>query len=322
MLATDFEGLVSFTLKNQAKGNVTDQVEQRNVLYRELKKKGRIKTHTGGLSYKEAIHLGGNDNFMWYEGYDTLLMNPTTSHKTAEFDLYQASTAVRFNGKEKQLNKGDAQIKDLLKSKIAGAQIEAANIYSEAIYSSGSAVNQFKGLAHFVQPTGLGTVGGIDSVTNPLWRNQFVNGAGTITAANIQQKLSWLMRRCGDKGQRGKTDLLLATDKMYETLKESLKSNVIYEVDDGDAEGRKFGMRAFYYDGAKVEYDSNASFGLLDEKIYTLNTSTFEIRVSSGRDWTQQPMKDVTDQDSWVIPILYMGGMTMNQRSSNGILSN
>ena len=181
-----FTEIVTTTLRNHPT-EVADNVSLNNALYSRLKKRGKIKSLSGGYEIVRPLDYAENSTFQRYSGFDTLNVNASDVLTAAKYDWVQAAINIVASGKELRMNSGKEQLIDLAAARLKNAMRTAANNMSVDLYSSGSLTNQMGGLAHIIQTNGQGTVGGINSTTYTFWRNQFreLSGTGTWSKSTI-----------------------------------------------------------------------------------------------------------------------------------------
>lgn len=175
-----FTEMVTTTLRNHAT-DVVDNITNNNALLRFMKKRGNIKTKSGGYEIAKPISYAENSTYQRFSGLDTLNVNQSEVLSAAKFDWQQAAIHVVASGRELRMNNSKEAMIDLVKARIDAAKATAANNLSIDLYSDGALSNQIGGLALLIQTNGQGTVGGINSATYTNWRNQFREISGTNT---------------------------------------------------------------------------------------------------------------------------------------------
>ncbi|MGH6892227.1 MAG: phage major capsid protein, partial [Dongiaceae bacterium] len=183
--------LVTTTLRNRSK-KLADNVSLNNALLFRLKERGKQRPFDGGRTIVEELEYAENSTFMWYSGYETLNISPSTVFDAAEFQIKQASVAVSISGLEELQNAGKERVIPLLEKRIQNAEKTFMNQMAAGVYSDGTAAGgkQIGGLNLLVSsdPT-TGTVGGIDRATWTFWRHylyDFSVKSITASATTIQ----------------------------------------------------------------------------------------------------------------------------------------
>jgi hypothetical protein len=296
---------------------VTDNVSKHNALLNIMKRKGKIKTVSGGYEIAEPIEYGENSTYQRYSGYDALNTNASDVITTVKYDYQQVALHVVASGREIRMNMGSKErMIDLVKTRKANALKTAANNFSIDVYSDGTLTNQINGLANIIQTNGQGTVGGIDSATFTFWRNKFreITGTNAYTAANIVQEMNPLwysLTRGADK-----PDLIVFSHDLFAVYEASQQQLQRY----ADGELAKAGFNTLKYKDANVVFDDNTNFTTTAERGYFLNTDYLYLVQHKEAQWTMDDEKRPTNQDAIVVPMYWMGNLVCTNRALQGIL--
>ncbi|WP_441006150.1 phage major capsid protein [Burkholderia pseudomallei] len=167
--------IVTTTLRNRT-GKLADNVTKNNALLYRLRRRGNVKTVSGGRTIVQELEYAENGTFKRYSGYEALNISPSDVFTGAEFNYAQAAVAVSISGLEQLQNSGEDAIIDLLESRIKNAEKTLVNNIALDCYSDGTADGgrQIGGLQLLVSATPTtGVVGGIDASTSigSFWRN-------------------------------------------------------------------------------------------------------------------------------------------------------
>jgi len=301
---------------------VTDNVSNHNALLNRMKKKGNIKTVSGGYEIAEQIDYAENATYQRYVGYEGLNTGASDVLSTVKYPYQQIALHVTASGRELRMNAGKEQMINLVKARKENALRSAANNFSVDIYSDGSLTNQINGLSNLIQTNGQGTVGGINAATWTFWRNQFREMTGTNTAASpsaanavamkADMNALWLaLNRGADK-----PDLIVMTHDFYSLFELGEQQLQRY----ADSEMAQAGFTSLKYKSADVIFDDNTNFATTGERAYFLNTDYLKLVQHSEAQWTMDGEKTPVNQDAVVIPMYWMGNLVTTQRSLQGIL--
>lgn len=317
-----FTELVSTTFRKHGKKFV-DNVSRNNALYAYLMEGGNVETEDGGLTLVEPLDYASNSTYQRYSGFDILNVGASDVLTSAEFAWRQLAINVVASGLEMRINNGDSRIIALVKSRIKNALRTFRNNFSYDLYSDGTAPNQINGLQALVADAGTGTVGGIDSSAYPFWRNIVQSaaaplqggGAITVNAANMESlmlPLYMALTRGDDQ-----PNLIVASNDYYQLYEQSQTSLKRYagENPSGKATG---GFVSLAYKKAKVMFDGGS--GIPTSRMYFLNTDYFKVRAHKDANLTQLDETRPYNQDASVVPILWMGNLTISNRSLQGVL--
>lgn len=315
--------IITTTLRNRS-GKVQDNVSKNNALLNRLKKKGKVKTVSGGRTIVQELEYAENGTFKRYSGYEALNISPSDVFTAAEFNYAQAAVAVSISGLEQLQNSGENAIIDLLESRIANAERTMVNNIALDCYSDGTADGgrQIGGLQLLVSsnPT-TGTVGGIDRSTTigSFWRNKkfgaVADGGGAATSANIQSYMNRLYLQL----VRGADapDLIVADNNYYRLYLESLQANQRFASEDMASAG----FQTVKYMGADVVLDGGYGGGSPTNTMFMLNTDYIYFRPHADRFFV--PLGDerfAVNQDAMVKLIGFAGNMTASNMFLQGVL--
>lgn len=316
--------IVTTTLRNRT-GKLADNVSKNNALLNRLRKKGKVKTVSGGRTIVQELEYAENGTFKRYSGYETINIAPSDVFTGAEYNYAQAAVAVTMSGLEQLQNSGEAAIIDLLESRIQNAERTLTNNIALDCYSDGTADGgrQIGGLQLLISKTPTsGTVGGIDSSTSvgSFWRNQAFsavnNGGATASAANIQS----FMNRLYVQLVRGtdQPDLIIADNNYWRLYLESLQS--IQRVASEDQASA--GFNSLKYMNSDVVLDGGFGGGAPASTMYFINSDYLYFRPHVDRNFAPIGEERVSvNQDAMVKLIGFAGNLTISNRFLQGVLS-
>ena len=287
-----------------------------------MKKKGQIKTVSGGYEIAIPLDYAENGTYQRYSGYDSLNTAASDVLTSASYSWAQVAIHVTASGRELRMNNSAEAMINLSKARVNNAMRTAANNFSTDLYSTGALTNQIVGIGGQITTDGTGTVGGIVSSTYPFWKNQFqeVPGTNAFTGTtalptNIVNGMNSMWLKCVRGGD--KTDLIVLSHDMYVGYESSLQQYQRYAS--ADKAGAGFDMLKFK--SADVIFDDNPSnFTTTSETGYFLNTDYLWLIEHPEARWTQDDDKVPVNQDAVVIPVYWMGALVCSNRSLQGRL--
>ncbi|UIY60073.1 phage major capsid protein [Burkholderia cepacia] len=311
------------TLRNRT-GKLADNVTKNNALLYRLRRRGNVKTVSGGRTIVQELEYAENGTFKRYSGYEALNISPSDVFTGAEFNYAQAAVAVSISGLEQLQNSGEDAIIDLLESRIKNAEKTLVNNIALDCYSDGTADGgrQIGGLQLLVSATPTtGVVGGIDASTSigSFWRNTafsaVTNGGGAATSANIQS----YMNRVYVQQVRGtdRPDLIIADNNYFRLYLESLQAiQRITSNEMGEA-----GFDSLKYMSSDVVLDGGFGGGAPSNTMFFLNTDYIYFRPHTDRNFA--PIGDdrfAVNQDAMVKLVGFAGNMTVSNRRLQAVL--
>lgn len=314
-----FTELVSTTFRNHSK-DVKDNITRNNALYAYMMKKGNYRREDGGLTITTPLEYNSNGTYQRYSGYDVLNIQQSDVITAAEYQWRQIALNVVASGLEMRVNAGSNKILSLAKARIKNAMRTFKNNFSYDLYSDGTLPNQINGLQALVADTGAGSVGGIDSAAWPFWQNAVQSaaaplqggGAVTVSATTIEAGIMlplWLNQVRGDD----KPDLIVSSNDWFSFYEASQVAIKRYTNDD-TANG---GFTSLKYKGADVVFDGGS--GIPAAHMYYLNTDYLELVVHKDADLSIQEEMSPYNQDAVVIPVLWMGNLSVTNRRLQGV---
>lgn len=314
-----FTELVTTTFRKHSK-EIKDNMSKNNALLNRIYSKGNVRREDGGLSIVTPLDYAENNTYQRYSGYDTLNIGASDVISAAEFQWRQIAINVVASGLELRTNSGDTRIVNLVKARMKNAMRTFKNNFSADVYSDGTLANQINGLQALVADAGTGTVGGIDSSTWTFWKNKVqsaaspLQGGGGITpsATTIESLMLplWLALTRGDDAP----DLIVMAND-YFTFFEVSQTSIKRYTDTAKADA---GFTSLKYKNADVIYDGGS--GITDAHAYFLNTDYMEMVVHKDADMTVMDEMKPYNQDAAVVPILWMGNLTVSNRSLQGVM--
>jgi hypothetical protein len=316
-----FTEIVTTTFRNHP-GQIFDNLSKHNALYRKMAMKGKPRTESGGYSIVANLEYAANGTYQRYSGFDVLNVNQSDVFTAAEFPWRQIALNVVSSGYDLRVNKGPQRIANLAKGRIKNAIHTFANNFSSDMYSDGSLPNQIGGLQALVSDAGTGTVGGIDSAVWTFWQNIVqsaaapLQGGAAITPSAVAGVMESLLLPALIATTRGndKPDLLIASDDWY-MFYENGQVSIKRYIDEKMADG---GFQTLQYHGIPMIFDGVS--GMPTSHIYMLNTNYLELCVHEDAQLTVMEEARPYNQDGVVVPILWMGNMTVKNRSLQAVI--
>lgn len=328
--------IIATTIQSRS-GKLADNFSNNNALLMRLRKKGNVKTFSGGNVILQEI--GYNDsttaNVNSYSGYEVLNISPNSPISAAQFSITQYAAAVSISGLEMLQNSGKEQIIDLLESRISIAEGQLMNRISNDIYldGTGNSGKNLTGLALAVADTPTSTYGGISRTAFTFWKNQtysgVTNGGSAVSAATIQAYMTALGLKC----VRGndKPDLWVADNNYYGLYVNSMQA--IQRVMSDEMAGAGFTALKFFGGGTSADVVLDGGIytggdvvgnwsGASANHMYALNTNYIFLRPHAQRNFV--PIggeRQAVNQDAVVKLIGWAGNVTSNGPQFSGVLT-
>jgi hypothetical protein len=320
----NYSDIVATTIEMRS-GELADNVTLHNAVLQRLNSNGNVDPIDGGYKIVEELEYAENQSFKWYNGFDTVDIQPQEIFSAAEFDLKMAVISVIISGQEQLMNSGRERFIPLLKKKMKNAENSFNNNLLRGLFSdgTGNGGKQLGGLQSLLSSTPtLGTVGNISRATWPFWRNQKFAGVTDGGAAIISTNIQGYMNQLCYKLVRGSDfpDLIVFDANYHNLYFQSLQPN--FRITTNDTAGSGFKALKFYAVGndADVVFAGNG-VGMPANMGYFLNSKYLRLRPHKDRNMVKiggdrQP----TNQDAIVSLLGWAGNMSCSNMSLQGVL--
>ena len=317
MAVPNLGDLVVTTFENQV-SNIADTITNEHALLNYLARRGNISDTSSGRQIWEPVVYGDNASVKWYDNFE--IFSPPTDQQVvdaATFDWRQQGGFIAISGKEEIMNSGKAEKIGFAVARIEQIMANLKNIAGESCYSTGtgSGGKELGGLQLLVadDPTAAGTVGGIPQNTNSWWQNY-----ADLTVAGSSSTIGTNLRNAMNLAWRGVTvgtespDLITADSNTYGYYESTLQELVRFT----QTEKADSGFMSLKYKNADVIFDAYCPA----DHMYMLNTKTLKLKAAPGRKWTRGDKRTIQNADYDVIPVWFMGNLTVNNRRRNAVL--
>lgn len=296
---------------------IADNVTGNNPVLAQLKRKGRVKTFSGGHKILEELSFTTNPNGGAYSGYDILPTAPADVISAAEYTIKQYAVPVIVSGLETLQNAGKEQLIDLVDARLDVAEATMANLIETGIYSNGAG-NLITGLAAAVEATATAsqtsTYGGINRTNYAFWRNYCTTGLTAVAAANVQgyMNTAWSSLVRGADSP----DLIVLGATWWSSFVGSLQ--LIQRFTDPSSANLGFPSLKFF--NADVVLGGGIG-GVVDPKtaLY-LNSKYLKFRPHSARNMValDPSRRYATNQDAYVQILAWAGNLTCSGAQFQG----
>jgi hypothetical protein len=292
-------------------GEIANNVLGNNPILANLKKKGRVKTASGGVTIVEELSFAENPNGGAYDGYDPLPTQPADVISAAQYDWKQYAVPVVVSGKEEMINSGREALIDLVDSRLEVAEDTMANIIETDLYSDGTnwGGKALTGLGAIVPATATAsqtaTVGGISRSTWSFWRSYYAS-TSTATAALLQAAMNtaWAGLTRGSDNP----DLVIMGAGMWGEYLASVQANQRFT----DPSSATLGFPTLKYMTADVYLGGGIGGVVATDTILFLNTKYLRWRPHAKRNFValNPARRYATNQDASVQILGFMGNLT------------
>jgi hypothetical protein len=312
--------IIATTIESRTR-KIADNVTSNNALLARLKKRGKIKTFSGGHKILQELSFAENANTGWYSGYDLLPVGVSDVISAAEYNIKQAAVPVIISGLEQLQNSGREQMIDLMEARLSVAESSMSNLLSAGVYSdgTGSGGKEIDGLDAAVplDPTAA-PYGGIDGATFTFWQNAFQNDADTSTLLASMNTLWSKLVRGADR-----PDLIPCDSVYWSAYLDHLQTQQRFSnTQDGDAGfmSIKFMDADVVLDGGIYTGDVTGATGAPTGVAFFLNCDYIHYRPHAARNMVplSPNRRYATNQDAEVQILAWAGNLTTSGRMFQG----
>lgn len=324
---TSISDVMATTIQNRS-GVLADNVSNNNALLRTLKKRGNVRTVSGGDYIMEEIMYDDSSTRTVdsYTGYDAINISPNSPISSAQYDFKQYAGSMSVSGLEMLRNAGKEQQIDLVAGRMQVLEAQLQNRIGSDIYldGTGNGGKNITGLALAVPdaPTS-GTYGGINRANWAFWQSKkfsgTVDGSGAVSAVNIQQYMTTLALRL----VRGtnKADLIVADSNYFALYANSLQALQRFASEEEAAAG--FAKLKFWGGGAAADVicDGGVGAAATANHMWFLNTSFIFWRPHAERNFVPiGGQRQAVNQDAIVKLVGFAGNLTSSGPQFCGVL--
>lgn len=305
------------TLAHRRK-KIADTVSRNNILFFELRRRGRIRTIGGGRTITAPIMVGDeNANFQWYLGRESLNVAGQEVLTSAEYPWKQYACGVSISGLEMLINDGAEQVINMMKARTQHAEKTITNQMHKSAHGdgTGSSGKEFGGLSLLVSETAGATVAGINSGSDTWWDNvRSALGAAPTTATIYGDMLDVMLDT-----MRGpdKPNLITSDNLWYSTFSQSLQAQQRFM----DRKMASAGFTNLMFESVPVVADGGRG-GYHPDGMRFLNTGTIELIMHRKRNnvvlgGPRRPLQE----DSDTVILAGMGNFICDNRMLNATLT-
>lgn len=338
----NYDALVSASLANYRQ-SLMDNVGSANSFFYEMYNSDQWESRDGGLYLIEDLMLALTPVDS-YSDYDELPVTPPEGLTQAQFDWSQAAVPISISEAERKKNKH--RIVDLLTSRIMQAEIGMKEFFAKA-FLQGQLINNSGSNAYtnYVSPTNGSTfidplfkliaydptaslvVGNINQNTaaNAFWRNRTANYTAVTTYDGFIAALLNLYNTCS-RGTGGAPTNALCDQLTWELLAlayyKKYQANMATEGQFPFPNVKFFDCRVVW-DEFIPDVANNTTTPLTGKGTFCFwNKKFFKVCYESETNFVSTDFQRPVNQDAKAKHILWMGGVTINQRRKHGVAGN
>jgi len=297
-MALTYTNITASTLKHYEK-KLYDNIFGAYPLTEKLMAKGQIKEFESGEKIFIPIEWGENSNVAWIAKTGTIATDDDNIVTAAEDEWRILAGTVKFNDLDNVLNRGEAQIVDLMKTKIKNLEKTMKKNLAESIHTAqtGQAMN---GLPDIVSTSS--TLHGIAVADCSVWISDY--------ADNTSEALSIIDMATAYNTLSEGADHVDLIDSS-QTLFEKYESLVAPQLRFADSKSADAGFESLKFKGATIVLDKQCT----SDRMYFLNTDYLYLTFVKDRKFFAFPAVQASNQLYEVVKVVsYLNLMTSNRR--------
>jgi hypothetical protein len=270
---------------------LVDSIFDSDPLLKRYKDKGNYKKIGGGTSVMMPLNYALTTAAGWYSGADTLSTTDNDQITAAEYQWKQAYANISIVRSDELQNMGDAQVLDLVKSKVQIAEKTLADYIQGGLYHSGSTAKSIVGTALFLSTSN--TVGGISQSTYSWWQAQVDSSTTTLSLSAMQE----VWNDCTINNSQ--PTVLMATRANYNRYYALLTPQQRFV----DGETAKGGFQNLLFNGAPMIVGPKVPSGHIE----FLNEEHLKLFVHKDEDMRFEDFQKPVNQNVKVAKVYWMG---------------
>lgn len=260
-------------------------------------------TITGPVLYEENSTV---DSFTGAEVIDSTLQDGMTHFR---YNWKQYAATIGITGHDKRVNRGEAQIIDLLGGKTTQAVLSFKKRLNEDAYKdgTGNGGKDLVGLAAHIAATG--TTGGLNQTTFSWWASDAATSSSF--AANGRDTMTTMFNTLSFGND--KVDIIFTDQTNFERYEKLVDARERYV----NEKALNIGFENLMFKSVPIIFDRDCTAG----KMYFLNSRYIHWAVLAGADMAVEPFQSGIDQDVILAKLILEANIVVTNRRNHGILT-
>lgn len=343
----NYDALLTTTLDAYVgSGSLADNIFKESAFLTALRLNGGVQEQNGGERIRAPLMYGENSTVKSISGDEIIDTTQQDGITTAFYDWREIAGTISITRKEERQNSGEAQIIELLQSKVQQAEMtmrEKVNTQlvqgtvSSSTFIPGNSSKDLNPLGWFFRklnatdPTDA-DVGNIAGDTYSWWRHNTAicdtttSDTGNAFAINVSSYagMKVALRRMHNycsRGGGGSPNLLVGDQISYETYENALDTQVRYtdtRMADLGFDSIKMKGATFIWDEVVPDMEAGAT-SITKGSVFFLNTKFYKLIIDSETNFVTTPFVEPENQNVKVAKILFMGNAVVNNMRKHGV---
>lgn len=336
--------LATLTLERQAK-KVWDNVTQGSAFFDLLKRREDGYVAIDSLGERARMPVSHTLPAMQvFDGADELRTTQPDTHTNAFYDWREAAVPVTVTGKERNQNKGEHQIMNLVRERFNLANSAASESFNKYLLrgdvensDANSLVTPFTDTGTgrvFIDPLfkivakapSTGVVGAIDPAGsgNSFWQNLILDGGGASWAA-FDKNIDFQHMRCS-RGPHGPPDVHICDENVlvyYKLIRRQVYRETNFRRIDIPWENIAFHGAPLVADQFMPNVEDNDSVVEAAKGTWVmLNTKTFQIQYLASENFSVDGPIRPPRQKATIWYLMWSGALVCGNRRKNNVIFN
>ena len=299
--------------------NVVDNIFDEVVVLNMLKKRGKLVDHSGdGVKYIVPLEYGENKTVTSIGRGSSISIEDNPKFTAAQYDRkWTAGSVIRYMTDE-DMNMGEARIFNLVEKNIKNLEKSLKKKLNTDLMGDGTGNGglDLDGFKLYIDTTpATGTVGGIDSATNPWWRNHATNMTGQDYTVTLIDQMRTMFNNCSSDGGADAPNLIITTQAIHEYYEDELFDTHYYTQSNELADA---GISTCNFKGVPMIWTS----GCDDYYMYFINLDYFEAGYNPNKWFTMTDWKSAQANLERVAQVVSEMNLICSNRDKQGILYN
>ncbi len=302
-MALTYSDITATTLKYYEK-KLYDNIFKAYPFLEKLLSKGQVKLFESGEKIFIPLEYGTNSTVAWISKNGTISTDPQTIITAAEDAWRILPGTVLFNDLDNVLNRGEAQIVDLMKSKVKNLEKSMKKKLAESLHTAqtGEAMN---GLPDIVSTST--TLHGIAVADFATWASAYAN--------DTAEPLSIIDMTTAYNTVSDGADHVDLIDSS-QTLFEKYESLVAPQLRFSDSRTADAGFENLKFKGSVMVLDKECT----SDRMYFLTTDYLYLAGVRDRQFHAFPAVNAANQINDVVKVVWYGNLMTSNRRRQGML--
>jgi hypothetical protein len=282
-----------------------------------LQKRGRIVNRAGGTDITIPLEYGENATVTSIGRGSKISIVDNEKFHTAVYPWKWIACSIVSYMTDVQKNKGEAAIFNQVEANLKNARKSIEKSMNTMLMGDGSGNSNLDidGFKKYVPTTyNSGSIGGIDTATNPKWETQYTSMSGLDHTVYLIDYMRTMFNNCSDDNGGDSPNHIITTQGIYEWYEDEVSEihQLVNKNELADA-----GFKTLEYKGCPMTWTSVQTAGYM----HFLNLDYFELSNDPSKWFEMTEWKNAQDSLDRVCQIVAQGNLTCSNRRRQGLIA-